>query len=339
MHRRFLLAFACFVLTVCAVLRAQSEENPSLLLDAWPKSEFLEIWGYLSPGEEKLLESEWPVTDVALFSASISSTGKLVGIPDRGPLKSFGGRVHLVVAEVSNRPLTYFCLSPEYPVRAKLVRDIVEAAKPFDGVQIDFEQILDADAEHFATFLADIRKGIGKRMLSVALPARTRRVRDAFDYDRIGPIVDRVIVMAYDEHWSGSKPGPIASFAWGVRVAGYALDRLGSEKTVMGMPFYGRAWADANPARAYRNSTLQTVLAERDNIAYSRQAGIPTASYSQTVNVTVFYEDAQSLADRARIYRNLDVLKIGFWKIGQEDRSVWPYLKAVRRPSFSGGSR
>ncbi len=314
-------------------------EDPSLLLDTWPKSEFLEIWGYLSPGEEKLLESEWPVTDVALFSASISSTGKLVGIPDRGPLKSFGGRVHLVVAEVSNRPLTYFCLSPEYPVRAKLVRDIVEAAKPFDGVQIDFEQILDADAEHFATFLADIRKGIGKRMLSVALPARTRRVRDAFDYDRIGPIVDRVIVMAYDEHWSGSKPGPIASFAWGVRVAGYALDRLGSEKTVMGMPYYGRAWADANPARAYRNSTLQTVLAERDNIAYSRQAGIPTASYSQTVNVTVFYEDAQSLADRARIYRNLDVLKIGFWKIGQEDRSVWPYLKAVRRPSFSGGSR
>lgn len=314
-------------------------EDPSLLLDAWPKSEFLEIWGYLSPGEEKLLESEWPVTDVALFSASISSTGKLVGIPDRGPLKSFSGRVHLVVAEVSNRPLTYFCLSPEYPVRAKLVRDIVEAAKPFDGVQIDFEQILDADAEHFATFLADIRKGIGKRMLSVALPARTRRVRDAFDYDRIGPIVDRVIVMAYDEHWSGSKPGPIASFAWGVRVAGYALDRLGSEKTVMGMPFYGRAWADANPARAYRNSTLQTVLAERDNIAYSRQAGIPTASYSQTVNVTVFYEDAQSLADRARIYRNLDVLKIGFWKIGQEDRAVWPYLKVSRRPSFSGGSR
>jgi spore germination protein YaaH len=46
--------------------------------------------------------------------------------------------------------------------------------------------------------------------------------------------------------------------------------------------------------------------------------------------VTGFYEDAQSIADRARMYRNLDVLKIGFWKIGQEDRGVWPYLK-VRR--------
>lgn len=330
MHRCYLLSLVCLVLVVFPIPRIGAEEIPSLLLDAWPKSEFREIWGYLSPGEEKLLAPEWPVTDIALFSASISSTGKLIGIPNRESLRSFSGRVHLVVAEVSNRPLTHFCVSPDYPVRARLVRDIVEAAKPFDGVQIDFEQILDADAGHFASFLADIRKGIGTRMLSVALPARTRKVRDAFDYDRIGPIVDRVIVMAYDEHWSGSNPGPIASFGWGVRVAGYALERLGSEKLVMGMPFYGRAWADSNPAKAYRNSTLQSVLAERDNAVYSREAGIPKASYSQTVNVTVFYEDAQSIADRARMYRNLDVLKIGFWKIGQEDRGVWPYLK-VRR--------
>src|SRR5574344_1858902 len=115
MHRCYLLSLVCLVLVVFPIPRIGAEEIPSLLLDAWPKSEFREIWGYLSPGEEKLLAPEWPVTDIALFSASISSTGKLIGIPNRESLRSFSGRVHLVVAEVSNRPLTHFCVSPDYP--------------------------------------------------------------------------------------------------------------------------------------------------------------------------------------------------------------------------------
>jgi spore germination protein YaaH len=89
---------------------------------------------------------------------------------------------------------------PAYPVRDRLVAQIAEAAAPFDGVQIDFEKVHSADRDNFVEFLTLVRAAIGNRTLTVALPARVRKVDDPYDYARIGPIVDRIIVMAYDEH-------------------------------------------------------------------------------------------------------------------------------------------
>lgn len=325
MNKKIITICACLVFLVSFNLASNTESYIEQY--PWPITSFTEIWGYLSPADASLLDRTWPITDIGLFSASLSSTGKLIGIPSRNSVKTFNGRVHLVVAEVSNRALTHFCLSPEYPVRAQLITDIIEASKPFSGVQIDFEQILDADAEHFVSFLKEIKKGIGSKTLSVALPARTRKVQDAFDYDKVGAVADRIIVMAYDEHWSGSKPGPIASFDWGERVAQYSLSRLGKEKLVMGLPFYGRAWADVNPAKAYRHSSLQTLIAEQPNALFSRLAGVPSFTYEQKVNVSVFFEDGLSIAERASLYKKNSVDKIGFWKIGQEAPSVWSYLR------------
>ena len=91
---------------------------------------FSEIWAYLMAGEEQYLDPSFPITDVCYFCAGISSEGKLGGVPDRARIAAFPGRVHLVVAEVGNYALTNFCLDPEYPLRDRLVMDIVRAAGP-----------------------------------------------------------------------------------------------------------------------------------------------------------------------------------------------------------------
>ena len=54
------------------------------------------------------------------------------------------------------------------------------------------------------------------KIFSVAVMARwaehkQKNPSDAFDYPFIGMIADRVIVMAYDEHYRGGGPGPIIS--------------------------------------------------------------------------------------------------------------------------------
>ena len=287
---------------------------------------FREIWGYLSYGEEQFLVPGLPVSDIGYFGTTVNALGRLAGIPSRSRITGYSGRVHLVIAEIGNQALTHFCLDPSLPIRDALVREIAAASEGYDGVQIDFEAVLPADGENFLAFLSALKESLGDRTLSVAIPARTRKIADAYDYKSLAAVCDRIIVMAYDEHWSGSSPGSIASLEWCSRVSEYALKVIGKEKLVMGMPFYGRAWADINPAKAYRFSTLNNLITGKQIPEIGRAQEIPFFEYQETVRVRVFFEDARSVYSRAEMYRGSSVRNVSFWKLGQEDPDVWKYV-------------
>ena len=300
----------------------------SSVLYASTPVEFAEVWAYLLSGEELALDESMPITDIGYFGAGLNSFGELVGVPDRAKLARWNGRVHLVIAEVSNPALSHFSLNPEYGIRDGLIRAIADAAKDFDGVQIDFETVASPDREQYLSFLKAIKASIGDKILSVALPARTKKIKnDVYDYKEISRIADRIIVMAYDEHWSGSAAGPIASIDWCARVAAWARSKIGKDKLVMGLPFYGRAWGDVNPSKAYRFSTLSNLMNDKSITDVKRSGDIPWFEYEETVRVKVYYEDFQSIFARSRMYRDAKVQNIAFWRLGQEDPGVWNVLR------------
>lgn len=287
---------------------------------------FSEIWAYLMAGEEQFIPAQSPITDLAYFSARISSKGELYGIPDIRKLGSISTRKHLVVAEVSNQAIVHFVLNPTYPLRDKLIMDIASAAIPYDGVNIDFEMMRTDDGPAFLEFLRLLKQAIGPRVLSVCVPARTRKMYDAYDYEAIGGIVDRVFVMAYDEHWSGSTAGPVSSVGWASRVSSWAAKAVGPERLVMGMPFYGRAWGNRNPAGAYKHSGVSRIIDETGAIWDRNPEGIPFFSFQETIDYTLFFDDAESIRQRGLAYQRDGIRNIGFWRLGQEDPQVWKIL-------------
>jgi len=292
-----------------------------------PSSAFGEIWGYVVAGREAGLVNNMPLSDVGYFSAEVDTYGKLTDVPKRRNLK-FTGRVHLVVV-CNSRSLTHFVLNPESRHRKELIADLLTAAKDFDGLQIDFENIPAKDGDTFLSFLKELRRGLPSgKMFTIALPARTKKVNDdQYDYEKIKPYVDRILIMAYDEHWSGSKPGSVASMQWCKNVADYSMNVIGKEKLIMGLPFYGRAWGDYTPSRALIYSTTEKIIDEHKVKDIRRENGIPVFEYSKNVSIIVYYEDAYSLCTRMEMYKKMGVLSIGFWRIGQETADVWNYLK------------
>ncbi|MDR2478224.1 MAG: glycoside hydrolase [Treponema sp.] len=292
-----------------------------------PVSSFGEIWAYVVAGRESALTRGLPLSDIGYFGTEIDAYGKLTDVPNRRKLPAFSGRVHLVAA-CSSRSLTHFVLSPGSPERRTLVADLLDAAKEYDGLQIDFEYVPQRDGAAFLSFLAELRTGLGAKMFTIALPARTKKIsNDVYDYEKIKPLVDRILVMAYDEHWSTSKPGPIASLPWCKRVADYSLNSIGGEKLIMGIPFYGRAWGDTNPSRALLYSGVEDVINDNRVAEIRRENGIPTFDYKVQVAVKVYYEDDYSLAVRMEMYKSLGVASIGFWRLGQETSAVWNILR------------
>ena len=309
---------------------AAEEENAGTGMEQeLPVTSFNGIWTYLVSGREYALDRDYPISDLVYFGAELDSYGKLVDVPNIRNVPPYQGRLHLVAAS-NGRALTHFALAEGRPERRALIRDLLEAARPYHGLQIDFENVPPRDGEVFLSFLKELRAGLGQKIFSVALPARTRTLRDdVYDYEKIKPLVDYILVMAYDEHWSSSEPGPIASMDWCRRVANYAMEIIGPEKLIMGLPFYGRSWGNINANRAYIHSGIEDLMLEQNIEKPGRENGIPTFRYVTPLSVTVYYEDEYSLSSRLDMYRNMGINKVGFWRLGQETPAFWPLIELL----------
>lgn len=286
-----------------------------------------ESWGYVMQNRVEEYDSSIPLTDVCFFSAEVNCYGELTGVPNRSKIKVGNARCHMVVV-CDSKSLTHFVLDPNSPARRPLMKQIVKAATPYDGVQIDFELVPARDRRNFITFLADLRYMLKDKWFTVCVPARFKLLsEDIYPYAEIAKYSDRVFVMAYDEHWSTSVPGAIASIDWCSKVMEYAQKSIPERKLIMGIPFYGRTWASETTAGAWYFSGANRIMTEHKVTDVIYENDIPTFKYNTDVEITGYFNDAYSCVQLCRLYENAGIKKIGFWRIGQEDPAFWDWIK------------
>ena len=291
---------------------------------------FREVWGYLMRGEEKLFIKEAPITDIFYFSAAVNENGRINTSvnPPFSPMFAGGKqKIHLVISDLSNSSRMHLCLNKKYGVRYHLLKDIEEVSRKFDGIQIDFEAVQLRDKYAFIAFLRDLKKALpADKTLSIALLPKRIYVDDAYDYPAISRIADRVLIMAYDQHWSTSKPGPVASLSWCREVASYASKTISKKKLIMGLPLYGREWGDQGYSRSIRWSQVNALL-ERDDavIEYSVDEGFK-AMYDENMKTTFYYDDIKATRQKLTMYSDYTA-GVGFWRLGMENASLWSIIR------------
>ena len=215
-----------------------------------------------------------------------------------------------------------------------MIADILAASEPFDGIQVDYELIPGKDSDNFMTFLKLLSAGARKKgkLFSVCVPARVKTISDdTFSYPKIAELSDRVMIMAYDEHWSTSLPGPIASVSWCEKIANYALTVIPPEKLVMGLPFYGRSWANEKTAQGWYFSGINRIIDQYDSGKVEYVNDIPTVDIKMDVNVTCWFEDAYSTVQKLRLYTSRGISYAAFWRIGQEDPEIWRWITLLEK--------
>lgn len=315
------IAFRCSIVSLTLLILCSPLSGQTIA--------FKENWAYLMQGEEKYITGQEALTDIGYFSARVNEIGRLDKPLPRPSLpgRVKNARIHLVISAPASRTLMYFCLNRDLETRNDLLNDILRHASAYDGVQIDFEAIRPEDSGAYTSFLSDIKRKMPKnKVFSVAVPARTSIQKDAFPYSTIASIADRVVVMAYDEHWRTGAPGPIASIGWCRRVCQFAKSQIPSQKLVMGVPLYGRLWQKEEVARALKYpETLD--LWKKDKPIVKREAGeIPFFDIKQTVNAVAYYEDIRSLTEKMTLYQQQGIRHVGFWRIGQGPAALWTVL-------------
>lgn len=336
-HSALVLGAAFFCLFTSCTTTKSSFEAEAVTADNFvytPREDALflnESWGFVMKGREDEVLYGAPVTDFAYFAGHLNGEGFLQTIGEKEEIfKDENRRVHLVI-DSGNSILIHFAIAEKYDIRKKLISQIANAAKTYDGLMIDFEFINKKHRDDFFSFLREVKASLGGKPLSVAVHARLKTIdSDPYDYKTIASIADRLVIMAYDEHWSTSAPGAIASRDWGKRIADYAVSVCPKEKIVMGVPFYGRSWgSDKGANQSWYQSSAERLIKEEKISAVERdEGGIPHFSFERSQTITVWYNDATSVRNLIAAYKEAGISKIAFWRLGFEKADIWQQIKA-----------
>ena len=74
-----------------------------------------------------------------------------------------------------------------------------------------------------------------------------------WNYKAYAAASDYLILMAYDQHWAGSDPGPVAAQDWFEQQSRQAHARLDPAKTIIALGNYGYDWTDGKTGSATKS--------------------------------------------------------------------------------------
>ncbi len=193
------------------------------------------------------------------------------------------------------------------------------------GVLLDFENLPPSAHEAYRAFLERARKRLSARglLLTIAAP-----VGDPdWALARYAPSVDRLFLMAYDEHWPEGEAGPIASQAWFVDVVGRAVAEAGRDKAIVAIGNYAYDWGKgvAEPltvAQAWERAAAAGAMPRFD-----RTTGNSHVAYVKDgVPHQLWILDALSAWNDLQTTRHLGAKGMALWRLGSEDPGFWQVL-------------
>ena len=116
-----------------------------------------------------------------------------------------------------------------------------------DGLNLDLEELAPEDSEPYLEFLVELRKALHEHDMRLTVDIA---VNDpVYDIEYIGNVADAVMVMAYDEHFPTSAPGPIASDTWFREAVQSVQARLPVDRLCVVLGAYGYDWEESTPQK------------------------------------------------------------------------------------------
>lgn len=256
-----------------------------------------------------------------------------------------GMKVLPLISNEFDKERVHAMLSDE-TTRHRHIENILRLVRTYgyDGVDIDYEGLMKEDRDAYSSFLSDLGKALHKekKLLSVAVMAKTSEPGSwdsviAMDYKAIGKAADRVRIMAYDYHYSGGEPGPIAPLSWVRNILDFATREIPPQKIWLGIGIYGIDWGPGKDREMSYNDA--TTLAARYEIQPQwdpdwSETWFTYTEISTFAQRTVWFQESQSLQKRWEFCCKYNIGGISLWRIGSEDGKIW---QIFRKPQSSKG--
>ena len=226
-----------------------------------------------------------------------------------------------------------------YAKRQELIEKIIEVCVEYqlDGINIDFENMYEADKDKFSRFIIELEPRLNEigAVLSVDVTAPDGDPNWSLCYDRnvIGHVADYIVFMAYDQYGNSStKPGTTAGYNWVETNVKKFIDNEDVEpsKIILGMPMYTRQWTiDSNGEIDGRGvvSMLNTKIPNNVEKQWDedlKQYYIEYKSGSDTIKMWI--EDGTSIAAKVSLVTKYGLAGTSCWRKDMETSNIWSVI-------------
>lgn len=216
--------------------------------------------------------------------------------------------------------------------RRALVANLVASAVDYgvDGINVDFERMDSDTTPGFVQFVRELTLACHENGLLVSVDNYVPTEYTAH-YNRAeqGKFADYIVIMGYDEHYSGSDVGSVSSVSWMDEGIADTIEAVGDSKRVINaIPFYTRVWKTTGGTIDSEAVTMET-----QNDFITRNGLEPTwdtATNQYYAEITVgdtyyqvWLENEDSVRVRLNVMKKYDLGGLASWCLGQETADVW----------------
>ncbi|OBZ17447.1 glycoside hydrolase [Bacillus sp. FJAT-26390] len=258
--------------------------------------------------------------------------------------KKQGIKVMPLVHNQFNKKLTTAFLS-NHAAQQKFIGNLTAKLSKLGaaGVNLDFEEVAGSDRKAYTAFVTALAKAVhaSGMQLSVDLPrgSLSWNHNAAYDHAALSAVVDTIVIMAYDEHWSGSDtPGSVAGLAWveeGVKqFLGYGIPR---NKLMLGIPFYVREWKlDSNNKlvgnRAIFMKEVPKLIADTNaQGVLDKESGQMKYKYMKDGYTYLFWAETEATVKaRINLAKAYDLAGVAAWRLGYESSDLWTMMLRMK---------
>ena len=207
------------------------------------------------------------------------------------------------------------------------------AADHYRGLMVDFESFPKKGQRGYVALLRELASDLHSKGMKLYVSVQVRN--EDYDYKAISSAVDGVVIMNYDEHYPGGKPGAVASQDWFQRNLESALKVIPKQKLICAIGNYGYDWIE-KPAKGKLPKGLtdksvsvqEAWIGSRDSeedIDFDGDALNPHFSYRDDDNYRhdVWFLDAVTALNEMRAAQSVGIQTFALWRLGSEDRALW----------------
>lgn len=220
-----------------------------------------------------------------------------------------------------------------------------------DGVNLDFEKISVECGEHYIQFVRELALKCRQNGIILSVDNYVPKGYNAhYHLEEQGKVADYVVIMGYDEHFSGSyESGSVASIEFVRSGIEETLKVVPKEKTINAVPFFTRLWKEvpkteeqlakeegteaaeypmkvtsvaygmAEAERIVRNSGAELSVDEKTGQNYA-QWEADGATYK------IWLEDEDALKAKLQLMKDYGLAGTSAWRLGFEKSDTWDLI-------------
>ena len=221
--------------------------------------------------------------------------------------------------------------------RARLIRNLKNylAKGGYAGVVIDFKEIPAFDQHLMVGFLTELKSALAsdQRQVFTVLPA----YENPAHFEALVAAVDRLILLAYDQHAAHERPGPLASQAWFEAALDARFSKVEGNKLIVAIGSYAIDWSSAEQGKIVSiRETWDLLHRSNARLMFDGTALNPTFGYGdkqQNAAHTVWMLDGVTMYNQIAAALAMNPGGVAVWRLGTEDPTIWASFAKGHAPN------